>query len=57
MTPIDVLAALFIAFLVVCVFLLVLGILFLVALLLLPWSCLKSRQQESVDKVPTNPPT
>ena len=57
MTPIDVLAALFIAFLVVCVFLLVLGILFLAALLLLPWSCLKSRPQVSGDRVPTNPPT
>ena len=57
MTPIDVLAALFIAFLVVCVFLLVLGILFLAALLLLPWSCLKSRPQVSGDKAPTNPQT
>jgi len=56
MTPIDVLAALFIAFLVVCVFLLVLGILFLAALLLLPWSRLKSRPQVSGDKAPTDPP-
>lgn len=55
MTPTDVLTALFIAFLVVCVLWLVLGILLLAALLLLPWSCLKSRPQVPGDKASTGP--
>lgn len=52
MTPIDVLTALFIALLVVCVFLLVLGTLFLAALLLLPWSLLKERPSRKTDTPP-----
>lgn len=56
MTPIDVLTALFIAFLVVCVLWLVLGTLFLAALLLLPWSCLKERPRAPGDKASVNPP-